>query len=159
MHRLALVILGLAACATRRPPPEPPSAELFATPTAGATIAGVVTHTKTHEPLADALVILACSCLPGQREVQTDTRGIYRFTDLPPGKFTVQVLAGQANVNKSMDLPASARLRASFSVDPQHSFRCTLGESEFRHPRFASGHAWAMMGPDELPHGDHPAWR
>ncbi len=159
MHRLALVILGLAACATRGPPPELPSAELFgrSTPTAGAAIAGVVTHVKTHEPLA-ALVILACSCLPGQREVQTDARGIYRFIDLPPGKFTVQVLAGQANVNKSTELPATARLRANFSVDPDHRFRCTLG-SEFQHPRFASGHAWALMGPDELPHGDHPAWR
>lgn len=161
MRRLAVVALslGLTACAARPPPPSAiPSAELFTRPTdvatpdpAGATISGVVTNTKTHEPLEEALVILQCNCLKGQREVTTAPRGRYRFRGLPPGKFTVQVLFGQANVNKSIDLPAGARLRANFGIDPTLSWRfcCYCGP---RTPRnFSAGHAWVLTGNSPFP--------
>ncbi len=159
MLRLALAAVCLGACATRPPPPPTiPSAELFARPTdvatpdpAGATIAGVVTDQKTHAQLAGALVILQCSCLPGQREVETDARGAYRFRGLPPGKFSVQVLFAQANVTKSMDLPADARFRANFSLDPAPKWHggCDLGP---RTPRnFSAGHAWVLTGDSPFP--------
>ena len=87
-----------------------------------ATISGVVTDQKTGEKIAGALVIVQCSCLQGQREVTTNADGLYTFRNLPQGKYTVQVLFGQANVNKSMDVPAGAKFRANFAVDPNNKF-------------------------------------
>ena len=87
------------------------------------TISGVVSDQKTGEKISGALVILQCSCLQGQREMQTNAEGLYSFRNLPQGKYTVQVLFGQANVNKSMDVPAGAKFRANFQVDPNNKFR------------------------------------
>ncbi|MEM9459885.1 MAG: hypothetical protein AAGF11_37260, partial [Myxococcota bacterium] len=41
------------------------------------TISGVITNKKTKERLAEALVILQCSCLQGTRETQTNSNGLY----------------------------------------------------------------------------------
>lgn len=68
-------------------------------------ISGVVTHSKTEEPLPGALVILQCSCLRSSRETQTNAEGFYAFRGLPAGTYTVQVLAGQADVSKVLTLP------------------------------------------------------
>ncbi|MBL9102874.1 MAG: TonB-dependent receptor [Myxococcales bacterium] len=95
----------------------------FAAAASDVTISGVVTDTKTGEKINGALVILQCTCLQGQREMQTNAEGLYSFRNLPQGKYTVQVLFGQANVNKSMDVPPGAKFRANFSIDPNNKFR------------------------------------
>ncbi len=87
-----------------------------------ASIRGVVTDRGDDEPIADALVVLQCTCLNGERETQTNARGIYRFDDLPPGNYTVQVLFGRANVSKVTQLPRGAQFRANFAIDPQNEF-------------------------------------
>lgn len=69
-------------------------------------ISGTVIHSETREPIANALVVLQCTCLAGSRETTTDPRGRYAFARLPPGTYTVQVLAGQADVSKVFELPA-----------------------------------------------------
>jgi hypothetical protein len=98
-----------------------PAAALLVPATAQAanngTISGVVTNAKTKQPQTGALVILQCMCLQGPRETETNENGLYAFRDLPPGTYTVQVLAGQANVTKKTDLPRGAKLRANFLVD------------------------------------------
>jgi hypothetical protein len=68
-------------------------------------IQGVVTHERTGEPLKNAIVVLQCTCLDAQRETITNDRGLYRFGDLPPGTYTIQVLKGQADVSKVVTLP------------------------------------------------------
>jgi len=85
-------------------------------------IRGVVTDRGSQVPIADALVVLQCTCLNGEREAQTNTRGIYRFDDLPPGNYTVQVLYGKANVSKVTQLPRAAQFRANFAIDPANEF-------------------------------------
>ena len=70
----------------------------FAQAASDVTISGVVTDAKSGEKIKDALVILQCSCLQGQREMTTNADGLYSFRNLPQGKYTVQVLVGQANV-------------------------------------------------------------
>jgi hypothetical protein len=87
------------------------------------TISGVVTNAKTKKPQAEALVIVQCVCLQKPRETQTNEEGLYSFRDLPPGTYTVQVLAGQNNVSKKTELPRGGRLRANFLVDPDNEFR------------------------------------
>ncbi len=86
------------------------------------TISGVVTNSKTKERIGEALVILQCACLQGARETQTNANGLYAFRDLPPGTYTVQVLAGQADVSKVADLPGGAKFRANFTLNPDDEF-------------------------------------
>jgi tetratricopeptide (TPR) repeat protein len=57
------------------------------------------------------------------REVITDPRGIYAFEQLPQGTYTVQVLAGQADVSKVLTLRHDVRMRANFGIDPHNEFR------------------------------------
>ena len=92
-----------------------PAAGLLAPSTAAAasngTISGIVTNAKTKKTQPQALVILQCSCLQKPRETQTNEDGIYSFRDLPPGTYTVQVLAGQSDISKKAELPRGAKLR------------------------------------------------
>ena len=68
------------------------------------TISGVVRHQETEERIEGALVVLQCACLSGPRETQTNSSGLYRFSGLPAGTYTVQVLVGQAVVSKVVTL-------------------------------------------------------
>lgn len=86
------------------------SAMLVAPPSAHAgVISGQVLHRQTHAPIGGALVILQCSCLDSARETQTNGDGQYAFRGLPAGTYTVQVLAGEANVSKVLTLPPSPK--------------------------------------------------
>jgi len=87
------------------------------------TISGVVTHAKTKARVADALVILQCACLQDSRETQTNANGLFAFRGLPPGTYTIQVLAGQADVAKVANLPRGAKFRANFTIDPDDEFK------------------------------------
>ena len=88
----------------------------------GATIAGAVTHEKTGRPIEGALVIVQCTCLQAPRETTTNADGLYTLRDLPPGRYTVQVLFQDANVNKTLEVPAGAKLRTNFRLDPEFRF-------------------------------------
>jgi hypothetical protein len=88
-----------------------------------ASISGVVTDARTKLKLKDAVVVLQCTCLQGQRETQTDANGLYVFRDLPPGTYTVQVLFGKADVSKVMALPRSQKARHNFLIDPDNEER------------------------------------
>lgn len=87
---------------------------------------GKVTHSKTKEPVADAIVILQCSCLQGTRETRTNADGLYMFRDLPPGEYTIQVLSGQADVAKIVRMPRGAKFRANFTIDPEDEFKVMM---------------------------------
>lgn len=89
-------------------------------------VSGVVRNSKTNEALPNALVILQCSCLSGARETQTNARGLYAFRDLPPGTYTIQVLAGQADVSKVTTLPGGSKFRANFSLNPKSEFKRSI---------------------------------
>jgi hypothetical protein len=70
-------------------------------------ISGKITHHETREPIPNALVILQCACLIAPRETQTNAEGLYAFTGLPAGTYTIQVLVGRAHVTKIVMLPPS----------------------------------------------------
>ena len=128
MRRLVMLSMLLAGCAA-------PQASKTALPFAAyeepsltcdaserGTISGAVRHENTDVPLGNALVVLQANVLDGERELMTDEYGRYRFEGLPPGTYTVQVLVGQANVNKIVTLPEHASYRANFMVDPDATF-------------------------------------
>ena len=82
-------------------------------------INGTVKNSKTDEPIGNALVVLQCSCLSGPQERLTNERGVYSFSDLPQGNYTIQVLSGKANTSKVSELPRGAKFHANFSIDPE----------------------------------------
>jgi hypothetical protein len=123
-----LLVVALAGCATpdaaSRPDPLPfaellsESAEVGEVGEEGSAIAGVV-QDRDGQPLENAIVVLQSTALDGQIERMTNARGIYAFWDLPAGNYTIQVLAGKANVSKITMLGARQRFRANFRVDPE----------------------------------------
>ena len=121
---VSLVLLSGLACAASQSSIEPNELELVTRgqPAVAAAdtgvINGVVKDTRTGEALENAIVVLQCTCLPEQREAMTNARGIYSFAGLPAGNYSVMVLAGQAQVTKTTQLPRGAKFRANFSVDP-----------------------------------------
>jgi hypothetical protein len=86
----------------------------------GGVIAGFVRYPE-GAPQPNALVVLMSTALDGQQERMTDARGFYAFKNLPPGKYTIQVLSGSANVSKITTLDENARFRANFAIDPDEN--------------------------------------
>jgi hypothetical protein len=70
----------------------------------GHRIVGLVRDQRTGEPLANAVVVLQCSCLAEHRETTTNHTGAYRFAGLPDGTYLVEVFAGEAWVAKKITL-------------------------------------------------------
>ncbi len=80
-------------------------------------IAGVVKDKNSGEAIEGALVILQCTCIQGVRETRTNASGLYSFSELPQGKYTVQVVFSSANTAKVFDLPRGEKVRAGFTID------------------------------------------
>ena len=83
-------------------------------------INGVVKNSSNDQPIENAILVLQCTCLPGQQERMTNARGIYSFQNLPSGNYTIQALAGKANVSKTTQLARGAKFRANFALNPEH---------------------------------------
>lgn len=126
-----LVVIAIAGCAAPdAPPPEVPSdpdavfVEFIEddedATSSGGVIAGAVRSTEGF-PLANALVVLQSDALEAQQEQLTNERGHYKFRDLPPGNYTIQVLYNWVNVSKITALPEKARYRANFMIDPTYA--------------------------------------
>lgn len=121
-----LVVIALAGCATPDAAvPEIPAdqgaafAEFIDADAegSGGMIAGAVRSTEGL-PLASAIVILRSTALEAPQERMTNERGFYKFENLPPGTYEIQVLYNSADVIKTTALPEGARFRANFTIDP-----------------------------------------
>lgn len=86
---------------------------------------GIVRIRDSHQKADGALVVLACPCLETYRETRTNADGIYRFRDLPPGEYTVQVLYGRVDVSTRITMAAGYRVRTDFKVDPEATYTVT----------------------------------
>jgi hypothetical protein len=84
----------------------------------GGVIVGLISDASYPRPAAGVLVVLQSYALPRQREQMTDERGVYRFENLPPGNYTIQVLWGKS-ASKVVELLEDGRFRANFSVNPE----------------------------------------
>jgi hypothetical protein len=130
MDRRTIVSLSLGvfsiACAAGGFDPSP--SQLVMEPLDGqgpSVVMGVIHDAETGKTIKGSLVILQCSCLDGYREFATSANGIYIFRDLPPGKYTVQVLFEKVNVNRSFDMARGVRVQANFRVSSGNVY--TLG--------------------------------
>jgi hypothetical protein len=101
---LVLLALALIAAPARAAPPTT------------VVLQGVVRDQNSGEPIAGALVVVQCACLQGAVEATTDAAGLYNLRNLPPGNYTVQVLAGQTMFTEALSAaPGVSRL--DFKVD------------------------------------------
>ncbi len=119
-------------------------------------ISGVVRHSKTKAPVAQALVVIQCTCLAKRRETYTNANGLYSFRDLPPGAYTVQVLAGESDVTKHLELDREERLRAGFTLDPS---RDEVREIVVQRPVRADTVSGVKLGKEirDFPAGSNPS--
>ena len=124
---LVAVVLGgfSVACATgvlEGGPSHPPADVELLGPGDSSQLVGVVRDRNTGHAIRAALVIIQCTCLAGAREVWSNEGGAFGFRDLPPGKYTVQVLFGYATVNRTVELSPATRMRTDFRIDPDQRF-------------------------------------
>lgn len=97
-----------------------------AIPVAGAEMEGVVTggvHHPGGHPLEGAMVIAMSTVLPEQQEARTDAEGSFRFEDLPPGIYTIQVLYERGNVSETFVVGSGGGWYLRFIVDPDPPYR------------------------------------
>ncbi|MFY0533215.1 carboxypeptidase regulatory-like domain-containing protein [Nannocystis pusilla] len=127
---VAVVLGGVSvACATgvlERGPNHPPAVVELLGPGDSSQLVGVVRDRTTGHAVPAALVIIQCTCLAGAREMVSNDGGAFGFRDLPPGKYTVQVLFGYANVNRTIELAPATRMRTDFRIDPDERFTITV---------------------------------
>jgi hypothetical protein len=106
-------------------------------------ISGRVEHSEYPLPIENAVVELSCACLDGRRSTVTSRHGVYVFTNLPPGEYTVSVFTDVAAPERSRSaiLADNEKRRVSFvsaqpsSIEPlvviepsvMTSRVCTLG--------------------------------
>ncbi len=134
-HRsIVALVVGLTAVAcvsgVLEPPPQRPSvavvAEVEVSDQDTPAVVGVVHDAATGEAIAGALLVLQCAGVDNKtRETTTDANGRYAFTQLPPGKYSLHVLFGQANVSKTFVLAPDKAFRVNFSIDPDRRFIIT----------------------------------
>jgi hypothetical protein len=92
----------------------------------GGSIKGVVTETGSGNPIKGAVVVLQSTSLSEEKTTNTTDRGTYVFRDLPPGKYTVQVLYQKADESKVVDLPRDVALTVKFAINPKDAFKRTI---------------------------------
>jgi len=87
-------------------------------PKASSSIAGIVRDSSDDQPIDQALVVLECVCLGAPLETLTNARGIYTFSGLSPGRYSITVFAGRAQETKIVALGGASKLRGNFAINP-----------------------------------------
>jgi Ca-activated chloride channel family protein len=54
-----------------------------------ASIGGIVKDARTKAPLKEAVITISSDVFKGQKYALTDTTGVYRITNLPPGNYVI----------------------------------------------------------------------
>jgi hypothetical protein len=87
-------------------------------PDLNGTISGFVLDSKNSSAIQRALVTLD----PLGRTVLTDSKGFYKFDKVPPGNYTVSVVAlGYKNMTKTAALAAKASITVNFNLEKAKS--------------------------------------
>jgi hypothetical protein len=90
--------------------------EVLAAPPSSASgqgsISGYVTRGEDSEPVAEALVVLSCSCLAQEITVFSNARGVYAVAGLPAGQYVVQGFHDDGDATSRVELSRGGKLRA-----------------------------------------------
>ena len=78
MNKLLLMIAGVLLFSVAYSQDKKPAA-----------IGGIVIDARTKTPLKEAVVTVSSDAFEGQRFAATDTAGVYRINNLPPGNYII----------------------------------------------------------------------
>jgi hypothetical protein len=115
LYRLLVTSSLLAAGTYLLAPTEARAAPPSQTGATG-TISGITSGGKDNQPIANALVVVSCTCLDEPIEAYSNDRGIYSFTGLPAGIYTVQGFYDTLDADRRVDLPRGGSVRADLSL-------------------------------------------
>ncbi len=79
---------------------------------------GKVVDQKTRAPIKGAIVELHCTCLQSHKEVLTNDDGLFSFSALPAGKYTLNVARGKASIQAPIDLQRGEQVSKRLQMDP-----------------------------------------
>lgn len=105
-----VAVVGVAATAQQRPARDTPGQPAATAVVATARISGRVTSVDGGRPVSRARVMItAGNDLPGGRAMLTDESGVFDFTDLPAGRYTVTASkAGYVSISYGQRRPLQA---------------------------------------------------
>jgi hypothetical protein len=85
-----------------------------------AVVIGKVSNPDTGEGIEGAVVVVTGNSLQGERSMTTDSTGLYRIPDLPPGIYQVTVFHPDSKVKRREDvqLRAATTTRINFNMVP-----------------------------------------
>jgi len=83
-----------------------------------AIISGMVKDSRTKSPLNEAVITLSSNAFEGQKFALTDSTGMYRINNLPPGYYTITFeMEGFEKFSKdSIDVKDGMSLGVSFEM-------------------------------------------
>jgi carboxypeptidase family protein len=149
-----LTTIAVSAQTQQRGQPQQPARDTSAlqpttqtTPPPKGRIAGRVVTADTGRPVARARVFINAAEMPGGRGAQTDADGTYEFTELPAGRYTVNVSkTGFITLSYGQRRPLQAGTPLQLADGQQ------LGGIDFRLPRGSviAGHVMDESG-DAMP--------
>lgn len=115
-----------------------------------ASVAGVVLHSLTGEPLAGALVVLESTA--GNREVQTGADGRFAWTGVAPGPYHLTVRAdGFLLARQAIDVPAGGLVAPlEVKLNPELHFSEVTSVSPDARSQFESYQPTNVLGGQDL---------
>lgn len=54
--------------------------------------------------------------------MHTNPDGIFRFSSLPPGTYTIQALIGLADITRIVPVAADSKVRSDLRVEPERAY-------------------------------------
>ncbi len=86
-----------------------------------AVLIGRVTDASSKRPVADVVATVTSPSLPDEQLVVTDSSGVYRIPDLPPGKYTLRLEKDgyQTYVRDDIGLRADTTIRLNAQLLPE----------------------------------------
>jgi hypothetical protein len=78
------------------------------------TISGVVT--RGDKPVANAAVVLSCSCLGEEITVESNARGLFSVSGLPAGQYVVQGFYDVFDATRRVELGSGGSMRVDLSL-------------------------------------------
>lgn len=88
-------------------------------------ISGTVKDAKTKSPVREAVITLSSSAFKGQKFAITDSLGVYKINNLPPGKYTIsfEMEGYEKCIRDSLTLKDSMSLAIDNEMEKENQVR------------------------------------
>ncbi len=84
-------------------------------------IRGVVTDVATREPLPGVTIVVSSPALQGTQATITDEDGVYKITNLPPGRYLVTAYFADVTVRRNLDVSVNRTSAGPLAFDTREA--------------------------------------